>query len=152
LPDLPLGRVREIGRFAKNQSLARLDELAVRAPVETLVAAFHLLTGRLVGEVDAIVGQAEEGVVLQNLAFLQLPLAVIHGTVTHADKAAYMYATYVHHNHYPFAFHVSDVVGIASRVTAVERALALPGKQAIVELLRLKRDAMRPTSLLEPAG
>jgi hypothetical protein len=150
LPDLPLQCIREIGRFAKNQRLPKLDELAVRAPVETLIAVYHLLTGPLLGEVDAIVGQAEEEVVLQNLAFLQLPLAVIHGTVAYADEAAYMCATYIQHNHFPFAFHLCDLPRIATRVVAIEQALALRGKQAILSLLRLKRDAKRPLSLLEP--
>ena len=151
LPDLPLGRVREIGRFVKNQRLPLRDERVIRAPVEIIVAVGHMLSGSLRGEVDAIVGMAEDDVVLDKLAYFQLPLVVIRGTVTlPPEKDAYLYAALLHHDYYPFAFHVADVHRIAPRVATIERALALPGKQAILELLRLKRQATTPQSMLEP--
>jgi hypothetical protein len=123
----------------------------IRAPIEVLVAVFHLLTGVLCREVDAIVGTAEEEVVLANLAYFQLPIAVIHGTVAYAEEGGFVGGAHLHGNHYPFAFLVSDVNTIVRRVTATEQVLALPGKQAIIQLLRLKRDADKPRSTLEPS-
>jgi hypothetical protein len=39
LPDVPVARVREMGRYVKNQQLHPLDELRVRAPIEVSLAA-----------------------------------------------------------------------------------------------------------------
>jgi hypothetical protein len=152
LPDLPLGRVREIGRFMKNQTLANRDELSVSAPIETLVACVHLLTGPLRTDIDAIVGSAEKAVVLENLAFMQLPVVVIHGAIPYADQHVYMYAAHRLHDHFPFAFLVSDMRRIGSRVAAIEQALELPGAQAIDALRELKHTASKSTSALQPAG
>ena len=152
LPDLPLGRVREIGRFAKNQRLPLRDERVIRAPIEILVAVAHMLSGSSRGEVDAVVGGAEEDVVLDKLAFFQLPLVTIHSTVALPQADAYLYPMFLHHNHYTFAFLVADVQRTAARVAAVERALTQLGKQALPELLRLKREARTPRSTLEPQG
>jgi CRP-like cAMP-binding protein len=153
LPDLPLGCVREIGRFAKNQRLPSQDERVIRAPVETLVAVAYMLSGILHSDVDDIVGIAEEDVALENLAFFQLPLIVIHGNVAlpHPDTYLY-YPALLRRNHYPFAFPVADVPCIAARVAAVEQALTMPREQALRELLRLKREARTPRSTLEPQG
>lgn len=62
LPDLPISKIRELGRFVKNQRLSVLDELGARGPVEVGVALFRLLAGGLRLEVEAIVGDLEEGV------------------------------------------------------------------------------------------
>src|SRR6266550_7983471 len=53
LPDLPLGKVCEMGRFVKNQLVSGMSELLTRAPVEVLLAVSDLLRGPLRDEVDA---------------------------------------------------------------------------------------------------
>jgi hypothetical protein len=102
--------------------------------------------------VDAIVGIAEEDVVLEKLAFFHLPLVTIHGNVALPQPDAYMYRAWLNRNHYTFAFLAADVQRTASRVASIERALALPGQEALRELLRLKQEARTPVSALEPAG
>ena len=62
LPDLPLNRLRELGRFVKNQRLHTFDELGIRGPIEIGVALFKTLAGPLRMEVEALIGDLEEGV------------------------------------------------------------------------------------------
>jgi hypothetical protein len=151
LPDLPVTKLREIGRFVKNQRLNSFDELAVRAPVEVFVAACRMLTGSLRLEVDAIIGDIEENVVKQNLDYFHLPLIIIHGTVVHVSETSYKYPMYLHRNHYPFAILVSDMSRALERWDIIEQALTLPGKRALAALLALRRDMPAYTSSLEPS-
>jgi hypothetical protein len=151
LPDLPVARLREIGRFVKNQRLPALNEGAERAPVEVLVAVSHLLAGALRSHVDAIVGDLEETVVKRNLDFFHVPLVVIHGTVAYVAEDALKYPMYLNHSHVPFAFSVSDLAPAFARTAVIENALALPGKQALLALLKLRHDAGSARSSFEPA-
>jgi CRP-like cAMP-binding protein len=152
IADLPLSKVVEIGRFVKNQRLDPHDELVFRAPIEVCVAASRLLTGPLRQEVDAVVGDLEEGVSKQNLLFFNVPLVVIHGTVSYAEKASYKYAIYRHHSLYPFAFLVSDFTPVLDRTTAIESALTRPGHEGGAALLALRTSIHVERSSLEPAA
>ncbi|HVA93129.1 MAG TPA: hypothetical protein VNL71_25195 [Chloroflexota bacterium] len=150
LPDLPMAKLREIGRFVKNQRLPHCDELGVRAPMEILVAVCRLLTGALRPDVEAIVGDLEEDVVKRNLDFFHVPLVVVHGTVAYAAETSYKHSMYLRRNSYPFAFLVSDLSPTLARTEAIELALALPGRRAVAALLALRRDMPHSTSSLEP--
>jgi CRP-like cAMP-binding protein len=154
LPDLQVGKLREMGRFVKNQRLHTFDELGARAPIEIGVALFRTLVGPLRLEVDAIIGDLEEGVAKQNLDFFHVPLVVLHGTVPYEAEASYFYPRYQFCVVYPFAILSSDVsAALLGRLDAVERALAIPGKQGLVAFPAPKRDILYPKSTLEaPEG
>jgi CRP-like cAMP-binding protein len=152
LPDVQVNKLREMGRFVKNQRLHTFDELGARAPIEIGVALFRTLVGPLRLEVDAIIGDLEEGVAKQNLDFFHVPLVVLHGTVPYEAEASYFYPRYQFCVVYPFAILSSDISAASlGRLDAVERALEIPGKQGLVSLIALKRDILYPKSSLEPA-
>jgi hypothetical protein len=151
LPDLPFHKLFELGRFVKNQRLHTFDELGARAPVEVGVALFRALAGPLRLEVDAIIGDLEEGVAKQNLDFFHVPLIVIHGTVPFEAEASYFYPRYQYSTVYPFAVLASDISRqMLSRLDAIEEALEHPGKTGLLGLFKLKRDIITPKSTLEP--
>lgn len=151
LPDLPAAKLLELGRFVKNQRLPVGDELGVRGPVEVAVALFRTLSGPLRLEVEAIIGDLEEGVALQNLAFFHVPMVVIHGTVPYEAETSYFFPRYQNCTVYPFAALASDISSaMLARLDAVERALAHPGRQGLAALFALKRDLQVPISSLEP--
>jgi len=154
LPDLQVDKLREMGRFVKNQRLHTFDVLGARGPIEVGVAIFRALVGPLRLEVDAIIGDLEEGVAKQNLDFFHIPLVVLHGTVPYEPEASYFFPRYQFCTVYPFSILASDINAAAlARLDAVERALALPGKQALVALIALKKDIPEPRSTLEaPEG
>ncbi|HLZ31417.1 MAG TPA: cyclic nucleotide-binding domain-containing protein [Chloroflexota bacterium] len=154
LPDLQVDKLREMGRFVKNQRLHTFDALGARGPIEVGVAIFRSLVGPLRLEVDAIIGDLEEGVAKQNLDFFHIPLVVLHGTVPYEPEASYFFPRYQFCTVYPFSILASDIDAAAlARLDAVERALALPGKQALVALIALKKDIPEPRSTLEaPEG
>ena len=151
LPDIPVGRVREVGRFVKNHREGVKKELAVRAPIEVALAAYRLFRGSLRAEVDAFIGDLEEVVAKQNLDYFHTPSVVLHGTVVHVDKRHYKYPMYRHHNHYPFAVLVSDLTGSAARSVAIDAALEQPGRAGIAALLSLRDAGSTMRSTLEPA-
>lgn len=151
LPDLPTAKLREVGRFVKNQRLATLDEIGARAPVEVGVALFRSLAGPLRLEVDAIIGDLEEGVAKQNLDFFHAPMVVIHGTVPYEAEASYFFPRYQFCAVYPFAALATDISQqMLSRLDAIEAALELPGKAGLLSLFRLKRDVVDTRSTLIP--
>ncbi len=154
LPDLQVDKLREMGRFVKNQRLHTFDVLGARGPIELGVAIFRTLVGPLRLEVDAIIGDLEEGVAKQNLDFFHVPLVVLHGTVPYEPEASYFYPRYQYCTVYPFSILASDIsTATLARLDAVEQALALPGKQAVVALIGLKKDIPLPRSTLEaPEG
>src|ERR1700730_8980093 len=154
LPDLQVNKLREMGRFVKNQRLHTFDVLGARGPIEVGVAIFRTLVGPLRLEVDAIIGDLEEGVAKQNLDFFHVPLVVLHGTVPYEPEASYFFPRYQFCTVYPFSILASDINSAAlARLDAVERALALPGKHALVALIALKKDIPEPRSTLEaPEG
>lgn len=152
LPDLPVAKLREVGRFVKNQRLATLDELGARAPVEVGVALFRSLAGPLRLEVDAIVGDLEEGVAKQNLDFFHAPMVIIHGTVPYEAEASYFFPRYQFCTVYPFAALATDISQqMLSRLDAIEAALEMPGKAGLLSLFRLKRDIVETRSTLVPS-
>jgi CRP-like cAMP-binding protein len=152
LPDLPIAKIRELGRFVKNQQLHTFDELGARAPVEVGVALFRTLSGPLRLEVDAIICDLEEGVALQNLEFFHVPMVVIHGTTPYEAEASYFFPRYQYCVVYPMAALASDISrDMIARLDAVEAALEQPGKRGLLGLFALKRDTRAPKSTLEPA-
>jgi Cyclic nucleotide-binding domain len=149
LPDLPVAKVREIGRFVKNQRLHSRDELGLRAPVEVLLALIRGILGPLRSQVDALVGEVEEGVVKRNLEFFNIPIVLIRGTVSY--EAPSWFIGHTGRTFYPFALSVADVAARSlPRVAAIEQTLELPGRKAMLELLALKRTAAPQPSRLEP--
>ena len=151
LPDIPVGRLREVGRFVKNHRAGVPQELLVRAPIEVALAAYRLLRGSLRAEVDAFIGDLEEMVAKQNLDYFHAPSVVLHGTVVHVDKRHYKYPMYRHHNHYPFAVLVSDLSGSAARCDAIEAALDQRGRAGMAALLTLRDAGPTARSTLEPS-
>lgn len=152
LPDLPVAKVRELGRFVKNQQKASHDELAFRGTVEVALAVFQLLIGPLRQEIDACIGGIEEGVAKKNMDFFHVPLVVIHGVVPYFGEGAHLRTHIESSTVFPFAFFVSDLSLAMDRLSAIERALNTPGQQGILALLTLKRDLQGARSSLEPSG
>ena len=152
LPDLRVAKVREIGRFVKNQQRPRTDELMVRAPVEVCAALFKLGAGPLGQEVDAYIGDFEEEVAKRNIEFFHVPLIVLHGVVPYSGEQAYLHEHVQASAVYPFAFLASDLSRATGRLAAVEAALAVSGREGLRALLSLKADGAADTrSSLEPA-
>ena len=152
LPDLRMAKVREIGRFVKNQQRPKSDELMARAPVEVCAALFKLVVGPLRQDVDAYIGDFEEEVAKRNIEFFHVPLVVLHGVVPYSGEQAYLREHVQASAVYPFAFLASDLSLATERLAAVEAALALSGREGLRALLSLKADgATGFRSSLEPA-
>jgi hypothetical protein len=152
LPDLPVSRVRELGRFVKNQRFKTFSDEGVRGPVEVCTAMFKVGSGPLAGEYDAYVGDFEEAIAKQNMDFFHVPLVVLHGTVPYEGETAYLYPRYQYRTVYPFASLVSDSEAAMPRLAAIDRALSRPGKRGILALMRMKGDPSPFRSSLEPPG
>jgi hypothetical protein len=151
MPDLPVRAVYELGRYVKNHGLSTFDARSARAPVEIGVAVMRTLRGALREQVAAFVGDLEEGIAKQNLDFLHAPTVLIRGTVPYSPEESYYYPRNQFCTVYPFAALAADLDPHAGRLDAIEAALALPGKQGLVGLFRLKRDIPPLPSSLEPA-
>jgi CRP-like cAMP-binding protein len=153
LPDVEAVRVRELGRFVKNQAVPTLEERLIRGVVEIGVALWRLLRGPWAAEVDAVVGDFEEGVAMQNLAFFHMPLVVLHATVPYESEDAWLHHRYRYRTVFPFALLVADLERCQARVAEIEAALELPGFDAIVTLAELREDRrIAPSSLVPPGG
>lgn len=153
LPDLEASRVRELGRFVKNQAVPTLEERLIRGVVEIGVAICKLLAGPWAGEVDALVGDFEEGVAMQNLAFFHMPLVVLHGTVPYEADDAWLHHRYRYRTVFPFALLVADMAQSEARLAEIEAALELPGFDAVVRLAELREDRrIAPSALVPPGG
>ncbi len=151
LPDLPVAKVREVGRFVKSQQLHRRDDFGVRGPIEVLLALIRGMLGPLRPRIDALVGEVEDDVVKRNLDFFNVPTVLVRGTVSY--EAPSWFNGHTGRTFYPFALSIADVAARSvARVDAIERALELPGREAVRALLALKRTAAPPTSRLEPPG
>lgn len=151
LPDLPVAKVRELGRFAKNRHPAASRELVTRAVVELGVAVFRLAAGPLRLGLDGVIGDLEEHVAKQNLDFFHVPSVVIHGTVPYQPNASYLYPRYQLHTVHPFACLTSDISTALPRLHAIDQALSRPGKLGLLALLRLKARHDPPAvSMLHP--
>jgi hypothetical protein len=149
LRDLPVRRVAELGRATKNQHRPALDEATTRAPAEGALAMFRLLRGPLMTEIDAGIGDVEEGVAKKILDFFHIPTVLIRGVVPFVPEGSFGFFNYQHRTRYPFAFLCSDIP--SGRLDAIERALELPGKEGLAALLALKRDRLDAASRLHPA-
>lgn len=153
LPAVEAARVRELGRFVKNQAVPTLEERLIRAVVEIGVANCRLLSGPWADAVDALVGDFEEGVAMQNLAFFHMPLVVLHGTVPYEAEDAWLHYRYRYRTVFPFALLVDDMAQTAERVATIEAALDLPGFDAVVALAELREDRrISPSGLVPPGG
>jgi hypothetical protein len=152
LPDLPVARVRELGRLMKNQCKAPLDELVFRATMEVTFAIFQLAIGALRTEIDAVIGHFEEGVAMKNMEFFHAPFVCIRGVVPYLPENGYTRAHLESRSIYPFAVLTADLSHAINRLAAIESALNLPGRQGLAALLGLKSDLARERSSLEPPG
>jgi CRP-like cAMP-binding protein len=149
-PDLELTRVREAGRFVKNQRYASLDERSIRAPIETSLALWRVVELEMPG-VDACVGDFEEGIAQARLAYFHVPMAVVHGTVPYESETAWLYRRYQHRTVFPFAVLMSDLPAARARGKSIDRAMSLPGKLALIRLSQLRKYTSTHRSSLEPA-
>jgi hypothetical protein len=146
LPTLPVLRVREGGRFVKNQILHRQDERAIRSPIETFLAMLRVLLGPLRAQVDAIVGDIEEHVVGRVLDYFHVPWVVVREALPSVRLDTYLGSVYQRGVRFPLAFHVGDLQ--PRRLERIEHALALPGGNGVRALQALKADAGAPESRL----
>lgn len=154
LPDVPLDRIRELGRFVKNHRPGRHAGLVTRAVLEVCVAGFHVLTGPLRGSVDAFVGEFEDVVARRHLEFLQAPFVMLRGGLPAFGSDHFLAPALDGRARYPFAGWLSDHTGTSGRLRAIEAALAVPGDPGLAALAGLKADsgAERPSSLEPPGG
>jgi CRP-like cAMP-binding protein len=154
LPDVPLDRIRELGRFVKNHRPGAHAELVTRAVLEVCVAGFHVLTGPLRTSVDAFVGEFEDVVARRHLEFLHTPFVMLRGGLPAFAAEHFLAPALDGRARYPFAGWLSDLTGVAERLRAIEAALAIPGDAGLVALARLRADAGtgRPSSLEPPGG
>jgi cyclic nucleotide-binding protein len=149
LPDLPLARVRELGRFVKNQRIGPLDARLTRAPVEVALAIGRTLLGPLRSDVTAIVGGLEEHVFKRVLDFVHFPTVVVHGALPYVPESVYYHPLYVRRRSYPFAVLCDDIAAHATkRLAAIEQAL----EAGVGALMTLRQTAASPASSLEPPG
>ena len=149
LPELPLARVRELGRFVKNQRMSPLDERLTLAPVEVALAIGRTLLGPLRSDVAAVVGGLEEHVFKRVLDFVHFPTVVVHGALPYVAESSYYHPLYVRRRSHPFAVLCDDVAAHATgRLAAIERAL----EEGVAAVMALRRAAGPPASSLEPPG
>jgi hypothetical protein len=134
LPDLPLDRIRELGRFVKNQRLGPLAELGTRAAIEVCLATMRALTGPLRLEVEAFVGEFEDRVARRNLEFFHTPFVMLRGGLPAFPGDHYLRPALDKRARYPFAVLVSDLTSMSERAAAVEAALAEPGVRSLAAL------------------
>lgn len=153
LPDIPLDRIREIGRFVKNHRAGCHAELGTRAVLEVCVAGFHVLSGPLRRSVDAFVGEFEDVVARRHLEFLHAPFVMLRGGLPAFEAEHFLAPALDGRARYPFAGWVSDLTAISGRLEAIEAALATPGDAGLIALARLREAAAEVgTSSLEPPG
>ncbi len=152
LPDLPVARVRELGGFVRTQGGAEPPpELSVRGPVEVGVAVFRAAAGPLALGLDAMIGDLEPTVAKRNLDYFGAEAVLLPGTVPVPPPDSYLGPRYVGREVHPFALLTSDLVTALDRLREIERALDLPGTDALLELLRLRdSQALRNWSTLWP--
>jgi CRP-like cAMP-binding protein len=151
LPDLAVAKVREMGRFVRNQRPTAGRDLVTRAVVETGVALFRLIAGPLSLHVDAVVGDLEEHVAKTNLDYFHVPSVVVHVAVPYTDAANVLSPRYRLHTVYPFALLTSDIAAALPRLQQIEQALSHPGKRALLALARLRSRGAPSPSMLCPS-
>jgi hypothetical protein len=147
---MPLARVREFGRFVKNQRLARDAALGVRAVPELLLCAWRLLLSPQLAGVEAFVGEFEDHVVRRALDFFHVPLAVLRGGLPVFAAGHFLNPALERRDRHPFAVLVSDLAPAAGRPDAIEQALRQPGQRGLRALAALQQMPSRATSSLIP--
>jgi Cyclic nucleotide-binding domain len=152
LPDLPLDRVRELGRFVKNQRLGPLAELGSRAAIEVCLATVRALTGPLRLQVEAFVGEFEDAVARRNLEFFHTPFVMLRGGLPAFPADHYLRPALAGRARYPFAVLVSDMSSMSKRADAIEAALAEPGMRALAALAGIGPPRRMRSSLAPPRG
>ena len=153
LPDVPLDRIRELGRFVKNHRPGAHADLATRAVLEVCVAGFRVLTGPLRSSVDAFVGEFEDVIARRHLEFLHAPFVMLRGGLPAFPAGHFLAPALAGRARYPFAGWISDVTVAGARLDAIETALATAGDAGLMELAALSDTALeRPPSSLEPTG
>jgi hypothetical protein len=152
LPELPLGRVRELSRFVKNQRLGDRAGLGTRAVVEVCIAALRCLTGPLRLEVEAFAGEFEDAVARRHLEFLHTPFVMVRGGLPAFDPGHFLRPALDGRARYPFAGLVSDLASTTARLHAIESALAEPGLGGLMRLAGVAEREPARSSLLPPDG
>lgn len=152
VPDLPVARVFELGRYVKNHCLRVPDDRGTRAPMEVGLAAFLSLLGPLRRDVDVFVGDLEERIAKRTLDLFHIPTVLIRGVVPYSPEASYFFPRNQYCTVYPFAVRISDLEGSLPRFRAIEAALEQQGKECLKALFALKRTSASPPSSLEPPG
>jgi methyltransferase (TIGR00027 family) len=149
VPDTPLARIRDYGRLVKN---LRHPGGGPRAVVELILAPLRLGIGAWATAFDVVVGSLEPSRVQRNLEFFHIPLVALRSGLPCMAPDDPLRPAIEGRDRYPFAFAVSDLAGTASRLDAIEAALALPDSQALAAFLALKRVRSEARSSLLPAG
>jgi Cyclic nucleotide-binding domain len=152
LPDLPLKRVREAGRFVKNQQIDKHQELMFRAPVEAGAAFVRILVDSLRLEVEAVVGEFETDVAKRNLDYFHVPLVFLRGTVPHIPEDSIFFPRFHTRPVYPWAFSCRDLDLVRLRLAKIEAALGLPRHDGLLALLEMRGDPAPERSRFEPIG
>jgi hypothetical protein len=153
LPDLPVAKVREMGRLIRNGRPASGWDLVGRAVVEVCVAAYRMAMGPMRMEMDAVIGDLELGVVKRNLDLLHVPSVLIYGTVPYLPGTSHLSPRYQLHTVYPYACLVSDVDTALPQLDAIEEALGIPGDGYLRSLRRLRsQGAISPSTLCPVQG
>ncbi len=150
VPGIPVCRVRELGRFVKNQQIKGIKELQFRAPMEVMLAILRVFTGPLVDEVEVAVGDIEMGgSVRAMLDFFCVPIVLIPNIVPKASEDEYLSLHYKTKDCAPFASKCSQIP--LARLAAIEEALMLPGRSGMKALVALKSSVYIAESSLDTA-
>jgi hypothetical protein len=152
LPELPLGRVRELSRFVKNRRLGARAGLGTRAVTEVCIAALRCLRGPLRLEVEAFAGEFEDAVARRHLEFLQTPFVMVRGGLPAFEPGHFLAPALHGRTRYPFAGLVSDLASTTARLAAIEAALAEPGLDGLTRLAAVPAPGPPRSSLLPPDG
>jgi Cyclic nucleotide-binding domain len=154
VPDVPLDRIRELGRFVKNHHAGVDAGLVARAVMEVCVCGVHVLTGPLRGSVDAFVGEFEDVVARRHLEFLRAPFVMLRGGLPAFDAGHFLAPALDRRARYPFAGWVTDLQAITGRLDAIETALSISGDGALKALVELHDTATEvpPSSVAPPDG
>ena len=147
VPDTPLARMREYARLVKN---LRHPGAGPRAVIELLLAPMRLGIGPWATAFDVVVGHLEPSRVQRNLEFFHIPLVVLRAGLPCFPPGHPLNPALEGRARHPFAFAVADLAGTASRLDAIEAALALPDSKALPALFALKRTRSQVRSSLLP--
>lgn len=151
LPDTPIDRVREFRRLVKNSRHGSIGA-GPRAVIELCMAATRMLLGPLSTSVDVCIGEFETNGVRRNLEFFHTPMAVLAGGLPVFAPGHPLNAALDGRDRHPFAFLVSDLASMESRLNGIEEALARPDPHGLAALAALKRIPYSTPSALVPAS